>query len=181
MPLPPPPGIPTSTLVLFLETVQTSPTEYVAMANLGDFTGPQGTSTIVDVSKHGDTFRRKVKTLMDAGILAFPVWFDPSQPTHAGNQQAMAELYQTSGSLGAGALQRWLIAFVDENGDIIPPSSSNLGPQMVFNAYVSKFSMKEPVAGVYSADAELTIDGKPIYLWETTTMPAGQVLPGNQP
>lgn len=163
-----PPGIPTSNLVLFLQTTA-SPLAWNAVANLGDYTGPQSTSTVVDVSKHGDTFRRKLKTLMDAGILATPCWFDPSLPTHAGNSQALAELFQNQATLST-----WLIAFVDNNGNIVPASAANNGPQMLFNAYVTKFSLKEPVAGVYAADTEFTIDGKPTYLWQVTVMPAGQ-------
>lgn len=163
-----PPGLPTSNLVLMLQTTA-SPLAWNTVANLGDYTGPQGSSTVVDVSKHGDTFRRKLKTLMDAGMLAAPCWFDPSQPTHAGNSQALAELFQNQTTLST-----WLITFVDSNGLIVPASPANNGPQMTFNAYVTKFSMKEPVAGVYAADVELTIDGKPQYLWQTTTMPVGQ-------
>ena len=168
MPAPLPPGIPTSNLVLLLQTTD-SPAAYNIVANLGDYTGPQSTSTVVDVSKHGDKFRRKLKTLLDSGILATPCWFDPSLPTHAGNSQALLELYQNQ-----TALETWLVAFVDDTGTIIPPSPANNGPQFYFNAYVTKFSLKEPVAGVYAADLELTIDGAVTPLWETTVMPAGQ-------
>jgi hypothetical protein len=168
MPGTPPPGIPTSNLLLFLQTTA-SPAAWNPIANLGDYTGPQSTSTVVDVSKHGDTFRRKIKTLMDAGILAFPCWFDPSQPTLAGNPQGMLELYNNQ-----TAYETFLIAFVDSSGNIVPASAANNGPQLLFNGYVTKFSLKEPVAGVYSADTEITIDGKPTPLWQTTTMPAGQ-------
>src|SRR6266478_5055747 len=98
MPAPLPAGIPSSALVLFLKTTE-SPALYNPIANLGDYTGPSQTSTIVDVSKHGDIFRRKVKTLVDSGTLASPCWFDPSVPTLAGNPQALAELAQVSGSV----------------------------------------------------------------------------------
>lgn len=168
MPAALPPGIPTSTLVLMLQTTD-SPRAWNTIANLGDFTGPQSSSTVVDVSKHGDTFRRKLKTLMDAGILAFPCWFDPSQPTLAGNSEAIAELYQNQTKLST-----FLLTFVDANGLIVPASPANDGPQMTFNGYVTKLSLKEPVAGVYAADTEITIDGKPEYLWQSTIMPAGQ-------
>lgn len=168
MPAPLPPGIPTSNLVLLLLTTN-SPAAWNIMANMGDYTGPQSTSTVVDVSKHGDKARRKLKTLLDSGILAAPVWFDPSQPTHAGNAQAFLELYQNQ-----TALETWLIAFVDDAGVIVPASPANDGPQCTFNAYVTKFSLKEPVAGVYAADLELTIDGQIEFLFDATTMPAGQ-------
>src|ERR1017187_1628613 len=127
MPAPLPPGIPTSNLVLLLLTTP-SPAGWNILANLGDYTGPQSTSTVVDVSKHGDKYRRKIKTLLDSGILATPCWFDPSLPTHAGNSQALNELYQDQ-----TALESWLVAFVDDNGIIIPPSPANDGPQFAFN------------------------------------------------
>lgn len=164
MPAPLPPGIPTSNLVLFLQTTD-SPALFNAIANLGDFAGPQSSSTVMDVSKHGDKFRRKLKTLLDSGILATPCWFVPTEPTLAGNPQALAELYQNQ-----TALETWLVAFVDDAGVIVPTT----GPQFTFNAYVTKFSLKEPVAGVYSADVELTIDGGVNYLWTATVMPVGQ-------
>ena len=174
--MPLPPGVSTSNLVLFLQTTA-SPAAWNPIANLGDYTGPQATSTVVDVSKHGDTFRRKIKTLMDSGILAFPCWFDPAQPTLAGNPQGMFELYQNQ-----TVYNTFLISFVDSNGLLVPAGPTNLGPQLLFSGYVTKFSLKEPVAGVYSADTEITIDGKATPLWNLTTMPAGQrydPIPGN--
>lgn len=158
-----PPGLPASNLVLFLKTTE-SPALYNAIANLGDFTGPGQSTTTVDVSKHGDKFRNFVATLIDPGTLACPVWFVPSEPTLAGNQQALAELEQNR------SFQSYLIAFTDDTGIITEP-------QMEFNAYVSKFSLKEPVAGVYSADTEFRLSGPLTYLWDTTVMPAGQPLP----
>lgn len=159
-----PPGIPASNLVLMLQT-NPSPARFNAIANLGDFTGPSQSATIVDTSKHGDKFRRKVKTLLDSGTFASPVWWDPSLPTHAGNPQALDELYQNQ-----TALETWLVTFVDDTGLITEP-------QFEFNGYVTKLAWKFPVAGVESADFEITIDGGVTYLWDTTVMPAGQALP----
>jgi len=158
-----PPGLPASNLVLMLLTSE-SPNLYNAVANLGDFTGPGQSTTTVDVSKHGDKFRNFVATLIDPGTITCPVWFVPTEPTLAGNAQALAELEQSR------AFKSWLITFVDDAGIITDP-------QMTFNAYVSKFSLKEPVAGVYSADAEFRISGAITYLWDATVMPSGQALP----
>jgi len=158
-----PPGLPASNLVLFLQTTE-SPALYNAIANLGDFTGPGQSTTTVDVSKHGDKFRNFVTTLIDPGTISCPVWFVPSEPTLAGNQQALAELEQNR------SFQTYVISFVDDAGIMTDP-------QMTFNAYVSKFSLKEPVAGVYSADTEFRLSGPLVYLWDSTVMPAGQALP----
>lgn len=160
-----PPGIPTSNLVLFLQT-QFSPPLYNAIANLGDFTNSQSTTT-VDVSKHGDKFRAFVATLEDGGTWTFPCWFVPTEPTLAGNPKALSELQHSR------SLETWLVAFVDDLGVIVPVT----GAQCWFNAYVTKFGLKAPVAGVYSADTELRTTGAINYLFPTTSMPAGQTGP----
>ncbi len=163
MALPLPPGVKTSNLVIFL-ALETSPVQYAAIANLGDFTGPGQSSTVVDVSKHGDEWRRKLTTLKDAGTVAMPCWFDPTVSTLAGNADALAELFQSQD------LRNWLMAFVDNTGAITTV-------EMDFNAYISKFSLKAPVAGVWSADTEFLIDGQVNYLWTSTPTPTGQLLP----
>ncbi len=163
MALPKPPGIPASQFQIFL-ALETSPVTYAAIANLGDFGGPSMAATVVDVSKHGDKFRRKLTTLLDSGTVTAPCWFDPTVPTLAGNPDAITELFKSR------ELRAWLIAETDEDGIITDPVMS-------FNAYVSKFSQKLPVAGVWSADTEFLIDGEVAYLWEDTAAPTGQPLP----
>ncbi len=161
-----PAGIPTSNLVLMLQT-SPSPALYNSIANLGDFTGPTLQTTTVNTSKHGDKFMNFVACLIDPGTLSCPTWFDPSQPTLAGNSQALAELELSR------AFETYLIAFVDDTGAIVPTT----GPQMTFNAYVSKFSLKEPVNGVYQADTEFRLSGPITYLFQSTVMPMGQPIP----
>ena len=165
MALPKAPGLPTSNLQLFL-ALETSPVTYSAVANAGDFTGPGVSATVVDVSKHGDDWRRKLTTLKDGGTLAFPCWFDPSVPTLAGNPDALFELFDSR------TLRSWLLAFTDSDGIIEAD-----GLLVSFNAYVDKFSMKGPVAGVLSADTDLLIDGAVTPLWADTVAPTGQPLP----
>lgn len=161
-----PSGVPTSNLVLMLQT-QASPALYNAIANLGDFTGPTMQTTTVNTSKHGNKFMQFVACLIDPGTLSCPTWFDPSEPTLAGNTQALAELLESR------SFESYLIAFVDDTGLIVPTT----GPQMTFNAYVSKFNLKEPVNGVYTADTEFRLSGPVTYLFAPTVMPAGQAIP----
>lgn len=165
MPLPLPSGVKTANLVIFL-ALESSPVEYAAIANLGDFSGPQQSSTVVDVSKHGDSYRRYVTTLKDTGVVGAPCWFDPSVSTLGGNPDALAELFQSQD------LRSWLMAFVDDDGIITAD-----GAMLSFNAYVSKFSLDAPVAGVWKATTEFRTDGKATYLWATTDAPTGQPLP----
>lgn len=165
MSLPKPPGIPTAPLQLFL-ALETSPVTYLAVANAGDFTGPGLSATDVDVSKHGDDWRNFVTTLKDPGTLGFPCWFDPSVPSLAGNPNALEELFDTK------QFRSWLLWFTDEDGLMLAD-----GGLLSFNAYVHKFSLKGPVAGVLSADTELRCSGKITTLWADTVTPAGQSLP----
>lgn len=165
MSLPVPPGIPASNIVIALG-LETSPPTYAAVANLGDFAGPSLSTTTVDVSKHGDKFRRFVATLIDGGTVSMPCWFDPSEPTLAGNPDSISELQKSR------ELRNWVMTFQDDDGVFTEPIIS-------FNAYVTKFSQKFPVAGVWSADVEFRIDGEPIYLWSDTSTPTGQTLPVN--
>jgi hypothetical protein len=171
MALPQAAGVKTSNLVIFL-ALETSPVTYAMIANLGDYTGPAQQATVVDVSKHGDSFRRYVTTLRDSGTIGAPCWFDPTIRTLAGNADALAELFQSQD------LRAWLMAFVDP--DTIDPTSGDptiTEAVMSFNAYVSKFSLDAPVAGVWKATTEFRTDGKVEYLWADTTPPVGQPLP----
>lgn len=161
-----PDGIPTSNLVLMLQTTA-SPPLYNAIANLGDFSGPGIQTTLVNTSAHGDKFMKYVACLINPGTITCPVWFDPSKPTLAGNSQALFELELSR------SFESWLVAFVDDSGDIV----AGTGPQFTFNAYVSKFSMKAPVNGVYQADAEFGISGAITPLFQPTVMPVGQPIP----
>lgn len=165
MPLPKAPGIPTSNLQIFL-ALETSPVQYSAVANVGDFGGPGMTRTSVDVSKHGDQWVRNVVTLKSGGTLPFPCWFDPSVPTLAGNEDALWELFDS------GDLRSWLLAFTDNDGIIEAD-----GLLFSFNAYVQNFATKGPVKGVLSADTVLLIDGAVNKLWADTITPTGQLLP----
>ena len=161
-----PDGIPTSNLVLMLQTT-VSPPLYNAIANLGDFAGPTMQTTLVNTSAHGDKFMKFVACLINPGTLQCPTWFDPSKPTLAGNPQALAELELSR------SFESYLVAFVDDAGIIVPVT----GPQFTFNAYVSKFSMKAPVNGVYTADTEFGLSGAITYLFQPTVMPLGQAIP----
>ncbi len=145
-------GTPTEPLQLFLAANPvTSPQTYTAVANTGDFTGPGMSAAVVDVSAHGDPWRRKISTLKDPGTVAFPCWFVTTEPSLAGNPNALADLFLTQD------LRSWQLAFADDTTGLITESLC------FFNAFVSKFSLKGPVAGVLSADTELTIDGDIVF------------------
>jgi hypothetical protein len=136
-------GLPTEPMVLAIASLS-SPTVYTDIANTGDYTGPGRSYTVQDVSSHGHRARRKITTLLDEGVLSFPLWFIPGvdvEPTHTDNTNGLQPIFER------GDLRSYSLRYKD-----------SLSTAKFFNAYISKFSEKGPVAGVLSADVELTID-----------------------
>ena len=138
-------ALPAEPIVLALSTLG-SPTNYVDIANLGDIAGPSRSYTVQDVSAHGARARRKITTLLDEGVVAAPLWFIPGadlEPTHTNATDGLQAIFER------GDLRAWALKYND-----------SLGTVKFFNAYISKFSEKSPVAGVLSADVEFVIDGE---------------------
>jgi hypothetical protein len=136
-------ALPAEPIVLSLADLN-SPTTYVDIANLGDITGPSSSYTVADVSAHGHRARRKITTLLDSGTVAAPLWFIPGanlEPTHTDHTNGLKPIFER------GDLRAYSLRYKDTADTAI-----------FFNAYISKFSEKAPVAGVLSADVEFTID-----------------------
>jgi hypothetical protein len=136
-------ALPTEPMVLALASLA-SPPVYTDIANTGDYSGPGRSYTVADVSAHGSRARRKITTLLDEGVVAFPLFFIPGadlEPTHTDNTNGLQPIFER------GDLRAWSLRYNDD-----------LGTAKFFNAYISKFSEKGPVAGVLTGDIELTID-----------------------
>jgi hypothetical protein len=76
--------------------------------------------------------------------LAGPIFFIPTAgtvPTHTDHNDGLQAIFER------GDLRAWSVRYRDSPGTAT-----------FFNAYISKFSQKAPVAGVLTADFELTID-----------------------
>lgn len=136
-------ALPAEPVVLALASLD-SPPVYTEIANLGDITGPGRSYTVQDVSAHGHRARRKITTLLDEGVLAAPLWFIPGaglEPTHTDATNGLQPIFER------GDLRAYALYYRDEPGTA-----------KFFNAFISKFSEKAPVAGVVSADVEFAID-----------------------
>lgn len=136
-------ALPTEPMVLALATLA-SPSVYTDVANTGDYTGPGRSYTVQDVSAHGHRARRKITTLLDEGMVAFPLFFIPGanvEPTHTDHTNGLQAIFER------GDLRSYSLRYKDD-----------AGTAKFFNAYVSKFSEKGPVAGVLTGDVELAID-----------------------
>lgn len=135
-------GLPTWPAVLAIASMD-SPPVYTEIANIGDITG-SSSYTVVDVSSHGSRARRKITTLLDSGEWSTTLFFIPGaglEPTHTDDTNGLQAIYER------GDLRAFALYYNDD-----------LGTAKFFNAYISKFAEKAPVAGVLTADVTFTVD-----------------------
>jgi hypothetical protein len=136
-------GIPGSPIVLALGSL-TSPVVFTDIANIGDFSG-SSSRQVEDVSAHGVGARRKVTTLLDSGEFSATLFFIPGanvEPTHTDATDGLQAIYERND------LRQYALFYRDQPGTA-----------KYFNAFISKFGEKYPVAGILSCDFTLTIDG----------------------
>ena len=91
-------ALPAINTYLFLGSVA-SPTTYGSpIANVGDYTGPQQSKQVVDVTSHSAPTpdRQKITTLRDIGDLTLPLYFIPADS----DMQALYNVFQTNGFAG---------------------------------------------------------------------------------
>jgi hypothetical protein len=141
--LPKPDGLVAWPTVLAIETLLSPPT-FIDIANLGDITG-SASYTVQDVSSHGNRARAKITTLLDSGEWSTTLWFIPGaglEPTHTSAANGLQAIFER------GDLRQFALFYRDDDGTAL-----------FFQAYVSKFALKAPVAGVVSADVTFTVTG----------------------
>jgi Lambda phage tail tube protein, TTP len=127
-----------------------SPEVWTTVANIGDLGGPQMSSTVQDVTSQstGDYFRRKIQTLLDSGMITAPLYFVPGDAGH----QALLEIFLgRSGNTGNPTY--WRVLF--------PVAAGTPQIGYIFQGWLTKFALKEPVAGVIEAAIEVTLTGPP--------------------
>lgn len=122
-----------------------SPPAWTTIANVEDINLPL-TSTLVDVSNSGDTFRRRVQTLLDMGKITFKIFWIMTEPTHENVAGGLRYIYINR------ILNTFRVAYPDGVGN---------GSVDSFPAYVSGFSITGKVGGVFEATCELSNSGPP--------------------
>lgn len=126
-----------------------SPEAWTTIANVGDITGPQDTSTVVDITSHSSQapFRQKIITLLDQGQATFKLFWVPTNDTHrnALTGAVTGLRYNYINRLK----QEYRLKYTDG-------SSSD-----TFYAYVMELSQVAPVAGVYEMTVKLQTTGAP--------------------
>ncbi len=130
-----------------------SPEVFSVIANVGDLSGPSLSAAVVDVTSHstGTPWREKIVTLLDGGDIQLPLFFIPSSP---GNQNPF-------GHDGTNGLLAVFTSRTLKNYEMVFPDQAQT--TYSFQAYISKFNFKEPVAGVIAADVTFTITGEPTF------------------
>ena len=117
---------------------------YTTIAEVGDIAGPGFSVDTNDVTSHDSpgAMREFKPGLIDPGELSFTCWFQPEIATH----DATTGLLKV---MNDRAIRSWKIVF------------PNTGlTEATFDALITKLDVKEPVAGVISADVTLKISGE---------------------
>ena len=135
-------ALPAINTYLYLGTAVSPVTFGSPIANVGDYNGPSMSKSVVDVTSHSATvpWRQKVTTLIDGGDISLPLYFIPSDS----DMTALLTVFATNGASGIRAFK---LAFSDGV------------TTWHFSASISKWTMKEPVAGVVVADVTFSITG----------------------
>ena len=139
-----------------------SPEVFNSIANIGDITGPGTQAAVVDVTSHtaaSAPWRQKITTLLDPGVITFPLYFIPSSGAAGG--LGNYEGHNFASGLGRLFANRGLTPGVPYNWKLVFPDG--IPTTYEFQAFISKFNIKNPVAGVATADLELTITGIPSF------------------
>lgn len=115
-----------------------SPSSFSAIGNITNFTGPGGSTSIIDISNLDSTKREKLPGLPDEGNFQFDVNLDPDNAAHIALRQART----------ARTRLEFKVVLTDT-------SPTNL----VFFGYVINFSVSGAVNAAVKAAISLEIDG----------------------
>jgi Lambda phage tail tube protein, TTP len=139
-------ALPAINTYLFLGSQDSPPTFSTdPVANVGDYTGPGMSKAVVDVTSQSNVnpWRQKITTLIDGGDLTMPLFFIPGDS----NMQALLAIF---GQNGQDGIYWFKLEFTD-------------GTEWFFQASISKWNLKMPVAGVVTADITFTLTGKVVF------------------
>lgn len=128
-----------------------SPQVYNSICNVQDWAEPDS-SEVVDITNVGDSYRRRIPTLLDLGKMKFKIFWVMTEPTHANSIQG--------GITGLRYLWRnsILTAF-----QVVYPVSATQQAVDQFAGYITGFSITGKVGGVFEAEVEFTANtGAPV-------------------
>ncbi len=119
-----------------------SPETFETVANVSSINGFSMSGMVVDVTSHstGEPWRQKIVTLLDAGEIAFDLFFIPAAANHRLLLQTFFDRTAVS----------WRLVFPDPDTTTWEASGS-----------ISKFDNKAPVDGVDTAAIVISLTGVP--------------------
>lgn len=116
---------------------------FATLAEVKDITGPAISLDVIDVTNQDspERFEEIIPTLRRAGDVDFDVNFNPTNETHDG---ATGLIFLAKNIVKRG----WRLQLQDEDDSYV-----------YFDAYVTGFQFKAPVAGVLTATTKLRVTG----------------------
>jgi hypothetical protein len=128
-----------------------SPQVYNSICNVQDWAEPD-TSEVVDITNVGDSYRRRIPTLLDLGKMKFKIFWVMTEPTHANS---------INGGI-SGLRYLWRNQILT-SFQVVYPITATLQAVDQFVGYVTGFSISGKVGGVFEAEIEFTANtGNPV-------------------
>lgn len=122
-----------------------SPESYTTIANVMDVTLPTK-ADVQDVTNVGDSWRRRIATLLDMGTIAFTIFWVMTETTHW-NQDARGLRYLMTNR-------------IKRSYQLLYPNGE--GSTDTFDAWVTSFSITGKVGDVFRATVNLANDNAPV-------------------
>lgn len=118
---------------------------FTTIAEVSNISGPGLSLDTTEVTTHSSSgaWKERIATLLDGGEVTFDIFFAPTGATHS----------QTSGVL------KDMKNRTKRNFKLVFPNAG--ATEWIFPAYVTAFSIDEPVDGALTASVTLTIAGAP--------------------
>lgn len=132
-----------------LQLGQGSPVSYTSVCNIKDWDEPNK-SDVVDITNVGDSYKRRIPTLLDIGVCKATVFWVMTEPTH---ENAI------TGAV-SGLRYLWQKQILTPFQVVYPNAVQSVDR---FMCYVTGFQVKGKVGDVFTADIEFTPnDGAPL-------------------
>ena len=138
-------ALPVSGLVLLVGN-SSSPETFQPIANASELKLPT-IAEVVDVTNFGDSWRRRIPTLLDMGKIAFKIFWQMEDPSQ-NNSTPYGLRYLLINKL----LRDW---------QVIYPNTAYPGATDSFPAYVTSFEITASIGKVFEASLELSYSGAP--------------------
>lgn len=143
-------ALPVAGTILQVSNSGSSPDSFFTIANITDLELPWATKE-VEVTNIGDSYVRRITTLIDPGKVSFKIFWIPEEPTHR----------NSAGGGGVATGMRYLLLNkVLRDFQIIYANSdgTSSGSADAFSAYVAEFKLTGKTGSVWEASCILLVN-----------------------